>query len=245
MEVVIAWILSFMVATAEPGRTTFYAEAQETQAEALERYNSIASDLVEVVYDPATEPLFKGPQGRSRTVTVLLAVMLFESGFMKNVDTGKGKFARGDNGKSWCLLQQNVGVGRTAKWNTRHDRSPRFGDNPADIVEGFSGPEMIADRKKCITAGLRGLRVSFASCPGIPLDQKLRVYGSGSCKPGEEINKGSALRMNSALKFWDRSREARVWKDADISKLLLDKKAVQAPVTTVLLEPKPALYVQN
>lgn len=229
-----AWILSFMVSTAPPGRTTYVVEAQETQAEALARYESIATDIVEVVYDPQTKPLFKGEQGRARTVSVILALMLFESAFMKNVDEGKGKYARGDAGKSWCLLQLNVGNGRSIKWNTKEDRLPRAGDKPEDIHPGFTGLEMVQDRKKCIVAGLRSLRVSFSSCPGLGIDQKLRVYGSGSCEKGA---KESAVRMNAAIRFWDRSKDKRTWKDADVVKEVGSKKAAP-PVAATPVPPK-------
>lgn len=229
METVIAWILSFMVSTAPPGRPTFYVEAQETQADALIRYESIANDIVGVVYDKDTKPLFKGEQGRARTVSVMLSLMLFESGFRKNVDFGLGKHGRGDAGKSWCLLQLNVGRGKTIRWNTKEDRLPRSGDKPEDIHPGFTGEELVQDRKKCITAGLRGLRVSFASCPKLSLDQKLRVYGSGSCEKGA---KESALRMNAAVRFWDRTKDKRTWKDSDVVVELSAKKSPLTPKGT-------------
>lgn len=221
MESLISWIVAFMVSVAPPGRPTFVPEAQETKEEAEARYQSIATDIVEVVYDPKTKPLFKGPEGRARTVSVILALMLHESAFMKNVDEGKGKFARGDAGKSWCLLQLNVGNGRSWSWNAKHDRLPRAGDDPADIVPGFTGPEMVADRKKCITAGLRGLRVSFSSCPRLPLDQKLRIYGSGSCSKG---GKASAVRMRTSFKLWDRTKDQRTWKDAEVVDFLKQRQ---------------------
>lgn len=227
MESLISWIVAFMVAVAPPGRPTFVPEAQETKEAALARYQSIATDIVDVVYDPKTKPLFKGSEGRARTVSVILALMLHESAFMKNVDEGKGKFSRGDAGKSWCLLQLNVGKGRSWSWNAKHDRLPRRGDDPADIIPGFTGPEMVADRKKCIIAGLRGLRVSFSSCPGLPLDQKLRTYGSGSCKKG---GKASSVRMHTSFRLWYRTKDQRTWKDSDIVGILKKRQEEDNPV---------------
>jgi len=219
MEPVIAWILAFMVAVAPPGRTTFYEEAQETEVEATARYKSIAEDVVEVVYDPSVKPLFRGDNGRSRTVSVILSIMLHESGFMKNVDYGVGKYARGDKGNSWCLMQINVGSGRTLKWNTAHDRLPRWGDDPADISDGYTGQELVDDRKKCIAEGLKVLRVSFSSCNGmgLPLDQRLRVYASGKCTAGAE---GSTARMGTAIRWFHNSAPQRTFTDAGISKLV-------------------------
>lgn len=226
MEPIIAWILAFMVSVAPPGRTTFYTEAQETQEEAQARYQSIAEDVVDVVYDPSTKVLFRGSNGRARTVSVILSVMLHESGFMRNVDYGVGKYARGDQGKSWCLMQLNVGSGRTIKWNTKHDRPPRWGDDPADIFEGHTGEELVKDRKICIREGLKILRLSFSSCRGLPLDQRLRVYGSGSCEKG---SKGSAVRMGTAIRWFQNSSvQRREFKDSDIMKLVEARLSEQA-----------------
>jgi len=225
MEPIYAWILAFMVSVAPPGRKTYYAEAQETKEVAMARYQSIAEDIVEVVYNPETKPLFRGKVGRARTVSVILAIMLYESGFMRNVDHGIGKYARGDQGKSWCLMQLNVGKGRTIKWNTKHDRPARYNDKPEDIFEGYTGKEMVEDRRKCIQEGLKGLWMSFRSCRGmnLPLNQRLRVYGSGSCHGAQ---KGSALRMDTAIRWFRDSNEKRkLFKDVEIVKLVEEKLA--------------------
>jgi len=219
---VVDWIVGFMSRHAPPGRTTYYVEAQETKEEAEKRYRSIAEDLVEVVYDPKNKPLFGGSKGRSRTISVMLGIMLYESGFGRNVDYGVGKFARGDNGRSWCLMQMNVGKGRAWKdaggWNIKHDRPWRYGDKAEDIVVGASGPEMVKDRRKCFTEGLRLIRISFRSCRSYPLKERLRVYASGSCKYGA---KGSRIRMSAAIKFFDNSREERKsFVDAEVIKLV-------------------------
>jgi hypothetical protein len=246
METVIAWMLAFMVSVAPPGRKTYYAEAQELKTEALTRYRSIAEDVTEVVYDPNTKPLFRGKKGRTRTVSVILAIMLYESGFMKNVDYGIGKYGRGDNGKSWCLMQMMVGKGRAWQnaggWNVKYDRPPRFGDDPKDIEKGSSGPEMVKDRRLCVKEALRLLRISFVSCRHLPLNQRLRVYASGSCKGGA---KGSALRLNTAIKFFNNSYERRKnIKDTEISKLVVAKirkrKADEAAAAIALAKKQKA-----
>lgn len=219
MDPIIAWILSFIVSVAPPGRKTFYPEAQETRVEAQERYESIAEDIVDVVYDPNTKALFRGSNGRSRTVSVILSIMLHESGFMRNVDYGVGKYARGDQGNSWCLMQLNIGAGRTLKWNVKHDRPPRWGDDPADIFDGYKGEELVKDRQLCIREGLKILRLSFSSCRGLPLNQRLRVYASGSCENGAE---GSAARMNTAIRWFQNTRDRRIeFKDSDIMQMVV------------------------
>lgn len=226
METIVAWILAFMASVAPPGRTTYYAEAQETKEVAEARYQSIAEDIIEVVYDPNTQPLFRGSNGRARTISVILAIMLYESGFMRNVDFGIGKYARGDQGNSWCLMQLNIGKGRTMRWNTKHDRPARYNDKPEDIFEGYTGEEMVKDRRKCIREGLKGLRMSFRSCRGmaLPLNQRLRIYGSGTCHGAQ---KGSALRMDTAIRWFRDSREKRRFKDDDIMKLVEAKLATR------------------
>lgn len=213
-EAAIKWVLSFMTQHAPPGRKTYYVEAQETKEEAEKRYRSIAEDLVEVVYDPNTKPAFAGQTGRARTISVMLGIMLFESGFGKNVDFGVGKYGRGDNGNSWCLMQMNVGKGRAwsrgGGWNIKEDRPWRYGDEKEDIVQGASGPEMVKDRRKCFTEGLRLIKVSFRSCRKQPFNLKLLVYASGRCDPSiKAAVTGSKLRMKAATKFWETSTELR------------------------------------
>jgi len=155
----VQWIVGFITKHAPPGRKTYNRAAQETKPEALKRYDSIANDLVEVVYSATNPPIFGGSHGRARTATVMLGIMLYESGFGKHVDYNLGKYARGDNGGSWCLMQMNVGKGRAwanaGGWNVKHNRPWRFGDKTHDITKGASGPEMIADRRKCFTEALR------------------------------------------------------------------------------------------
>lgn len=213
-EAVIKWVMSFMTKHAPPGRKTYYVEAQETKEEAEKRYRSIAEDLVEVVYDPNTKPAFQGKTGRARTISVMLGIMLYESGFGKHVDFGVGKYGRGDNGNSWCLMQMNVGKGRAwargGGWNIKHDRPWRYGDKKEDIVIGASGPEMVKDRRKCFTEGLRLIKLSFRSCRKQPFNLKLLVYASGKCDPTiKAAVVGSRLRMKAATKFWETSTELR------------------------------------
>lgn len=227
------WIVGFIAKHAPPGRKTYYADAQETKEEALKRYHSIARDIIEVVYNPETKPLFGGAYGRARTVTVILGIMLFESGFGRHVDFGVGKFARGDHGNSYCLMQMNVGQGRAwgnaGGWNVVKDRPWRYGDKAEDLVKGATGPEMVADRRKCITEGLRLLKISFHSCRGVPLKEKLLVYASGKCSRSKEAVKGSRLRMTAAVKFWEETRdEWRQFKDEPVKQqlvVMLEKRA--------------------
>ena len=78
IENVLAWIVGIIISVSPPGiqpslpkykvnEPTYITESRESEAEALARYNSIAEDLVEVMYDPQTQPLFKDPDGRSHS----------------------------------------------------------------------------------------------------------------------------------------------------------------------------------
>lgn len=196
------WITSFIRTVAPPGRKVYYPEGQETAEEAEERYTSIAHDLIDVIYDPDTTPIFKGENGRSQTVAVVLSVMFHESSFMKHVDFGIGKYSRGDGGKSWCMMQLRIGDGRTLKWNRTHDRPVAWNDPSSEIFEGYKGEDLIADRKVCIREGLKILRLSFGGTQGLPLQDRLRVYASGDREHGSEA---SHNRMRLAMSWFGRS----------------------------------------
>jgi len=241
-ELAIAWIMDFMSRHAPPGRKTYYVEAQETKVDALERYESIASDIVEVIYNKNTKPLFKGANGRARTVSIVLGIMLFESGFGRNVDFGVGKFARGDKGNSWCLMQLNVGKGRpwtrAGGWNIVHERPWRYGDKKEDLIPGASGAEMVKDRRLCFTEGLRLVKLSFRSCRRRPFKERLNVYASGRCDWGA---KGSRLRMTASIKMYKNSYHLRkLFKDDDVvtavEDILVKRKADEAKALAAVAE---------
>lgn len=200
------WIVDFMVRQVPLDQRTFYRDAQETPEDRLGRYRSIARDVIDVVYDPSTRPLFRGPDGRKRTVSVIMAVMRHESGFLRHVDYGIGKYARGDAGQSWCLMQtMTYNQGRTMAWNLTHDRPPQWGDDPEDeVFPGYTGEELVADRKACVIAGLRVLRMSFGACSDRPMLERLASYASGSCDKGLEASRS---RMATAVLWYSRSVE--------------------------------------
>ncbi len=193
--------MMFLTTTSPPGRPSFIPENQETKEERIARYETIARDVYVVVKEEPS--LFGGKYGKGRTATVLLAVALMESGFHKNVDFGLGKLARGDNGNSWCLTQQNIGTGRTMSWNKAKQRWARAGDPPEEVEQGWTGPELVTDRQKCLRVALRGIRSSFNACREYPLPERLRSYASGTCKAGGEA---SAKRMNFAARWFDNHR---------------------------------------
>ena len=220
MEQLIAWILSFMVAAAAPGRATYITEATETKAEAQERYEAIAGDLAEVVWSPNEKPLFRGSDGRARTAAVLLSIMLHESAFRKDVDSGIGKHARGDSGRSWCMMQINIGTGKTLPWNKvkyRFAKPVCPEDKPAtsqcdpkeEIEEAMTGQDLVEDRRNCMRAGLH--LIHGVRCGGLPVREWLRAYASGSCENGSVE---SQARMDLAISWYGRHKPD--FKDSDI-----------------------------
>lgn len=211
------WILGFMTKVAPPGRKVYYPEGQETVEAANARYQAVANDIIHVVYNPRTKPLFSGPNGRARTVSVILSIMLHESGFMRHVDYALGKYGRGDSGQSWCSMQIKVGAGRTMKWNMRHDRPIAWNDPKEDIFEGYTGEELVANRQLCIGEGLKVLRVSFGGTKGLPIDDRLRVYASGDRDKGAEA---SHNRMRTAMMFFATTGRARTFTDDEVMKAL-------------------------
>jgi hypothetical protein len=220
LEKVIAWIVSLIASVAPLDRPQYIPEARETVEETQERYESIARNLIEVVYDQNENPLFPGARGRQRTITVVLAAATFESSFRRDVDFGEGKFSRGDHGKSWCLNQLNLGVADPEGITPNRilvTSSGGYKFVPKTHEEGWTGTELVQDRTKCFRAALAVLRSSFASCRSLnlPLEDRLRVYASGDCEKGSEA---SHRRMGLALRWM--STKKPDFTDSDVFKWL-------------------------
>lgn len=141
----------------------------------VERYTDIASDVVAVAFDPDEEPAFQGERARERTALLMLSIASFESQFRADVDRGD---VRGDHGTSWGLFQIHIGKGRSK--------------------EGWSGPELTADRKKGVRAGLRIARDSLKWCSKLPAEDRLSGYTKGRC----EKDSYSRARIGRAKYWW-------------------------------------------
>jgi hypothetical protein len=149
----------------------------ETRDDAMARYESIARDVASVALDDAEDPLFGGSDGRTQTAVLMLAVASFESGYRKVVDEG---IRRGDHGRSYCLMQIRVGSGATR--------------------EGWSGTQLVEDRKLCFRAALHILRASFSVCRKLPVDDRLSAYATGRCIADAEISRS---RVGRARAWWE------------------------------------------
>jgi hypothetical protein len=179
MNSLIAYLLAAIVTWSPPEGHDYYERREET----LERYESIASDVAAVALDPAEPSLFGGPQGRAETALLLTSVASFESGgFRRDVDLGIGNRARGDGGRSWCLMQINIGDGKT--------------------VEHWTGHDLIEDRRKCLRAGLKKMQQSFAMCQHQSFVDRLSGYTKGRCTDDDF----SRRRVKRALEWWSSHR---------------------------------------
>lgn len=152
------WLFAAMVSMTP--KTAIGSEQPEIRNERLQ---SIAQDIVSVVYDEKELPLFSGVNGKEKSAIFIATWAAYESGwFHKGVDGGS---RRGDSGRSWCIMQLNIGKGKT--------------------VEGWTGPELVDDRKKCIRAGYHIMKSSMKMCRGSERDG-ITAYMSGNCKVGLE-----------------------------------------------------------
>lgn len=167
---IVAWLVSAMSAAASPASLAerhSFGGWHETTEQRTARYYEIAQDAATVAFDPDERPLFDGPQGRMRTASFLLAIATQESAFAPDVD--KGPCYRGagwasgrcDHGRSACIMQINVGAGRTP--------------------EGWTKADLFADRTKCLRRGLHILRASFGLCPSRGRAHLLDGYAQGYC----------------------------------------------------------------
>jgi hypothetical protein len=177
MNALVAYLLAAMLAWSPPADHEYYEPREETVA----RYVTIARTIAEVALDPAEPPLFGGPDGRAETALFIASVAFYESGgFRRDVELGTGKRARGDAGRSWCLMQVNIGGGVT------EDR--------------WTGPDLVNDQDKCIRAGLHRMRESFRHCSGQTFIDRLSGYTDGRCRDGANA---AHRRTKRAVEFWE------------------------------------------
>ncbi len=161
---------------------------RETEVEALARYDSIARDLAAVVFRDAETPLYDGPNGRAKTLATLVSIASLESSFRKDVDQGS---TLGDGDTSYCLAQINLpGASRIVV----HDD----GSMSYSTTEGWSGRDLVADRKKCFRAALAIARKSF-ECPSRTPYDRLSMYASGRCGRGGEASANRVRRAETVM----------------------------------------------
>lgn len=166
-----------MISWAPPGENP----ALETREAGLIRYQEVQEDLGAVVFDPNTRPAFGGKNGRIKTFFLALSIAAKESGFAKNVDYGFGDLAFGDDGDSFCLMQNRLG--------------------PFKTTEGWYGKDLVGSRearRRCFIVGIRNIINSFALCRYYSGSDRLGGYTSGKCFKG---NYAARVRYNRAIEY--------------------------------------------
>jgi hypothetical protein len=198
MDSLVAYLVAAMI-----GWVPLHVHAPlESVDDARGRYESIARDVVSVAFDEAESPLFSGPEGRTQTALLMLSVASYESGYRIKVDDGRGL---GDHGHSYCLMQVKVGRGVTR--------------------EGWSGTDLVTDRKLCFRAALHILRSSFGACRTLPVDDRLSAYATGHCFADAAISRSRVGR-------------ARAWREAHVPPKVPTEATVQSMTAATLPKPK-------
>jgi hypothetical protein len=224
-ELLIAWILGMMVTVVNPHRTgETIPEARESFAQADERYANIANDIVEASYREDVKPVFAGPYGRAKTAMLVASIFYMESGFRRDVDLGIGRARTrraglNDFGRSWCMGQINLGRNAAASALAGEEKSASV------TAEGWSGPDLLADRQKCVIATIGLLRSSFGSCAHLPSSQRLAAYAAGTCDsvPGQM----ASTHRHAVFRKWvDKDRPSV--KDAEILAIGKPESAIVA-----------------
>jgi len=178
------WLVNRMLNWMPTGRS-FIKEAVETKEAGKERYERIADAMISVVYDPNEEPLFGGKYGRAKTLALIASIAWFESGYRRDVDLGIGSLGVGDKGQSWCMMQVLLGRrgsdGMTKDRISLTDNYYVLHNSTKDKTIGWGGEDLVKDREVCFRVGLHLVRRSFHSCRSYPVQDRLGVYGTGSC----------------------------------------------------------------
>lgn len=171
-----SWIFSVLLSIV-PANS--YSTMHESENKMKERYASIADDMYAAIHE--SKPLFNGENAEMKEAALITSIAYFESGFNKNVDSGK---IRGDNGNSWCLMQINIGKNKVP-----------VGDAE---MQQWTGQDLIKDRKKCFKVAIEYLRNSFKACSGYTKSDVLSGYTAGRCIKNESK---AAARWNFAGKI--------------------------------------------
>lgn len=150
---------------------------------------AIVHDTVEIVMDPAEAPIFSGPQGREKTVSLVLAIERFESDFNASVDEGVKRGKAGDACNMQIVIPRGKAMRLTADlytWIWAKDAVE------TDLtVESLIPGSIPGRRQNCIRAGLHMVRESFRAC------RSLSLYTRGDCAPDPKAKHREQLARES------------------------------------------------
>jgi len=230
-----AWIFTILIAIASPEKRDEYQKqllhpsvseamrarvglphSRETKEEGEARYREIAIHLDEVL--STEKPLFGGKNGKAWTAFTMLSVMKGESGLRLDVDKGTGKWGRGDFGRSFCNMQLQMSGKRGE--GTVQIAHPEMGT--------WTGLDVLADRKKCLRAGLEILRRSLGAC-------QTGANAAGEIVPLTMADRFSAYTKGKCLENEPESRKK--WSYAS---RLFDRFSKSAPAPSPAPAPAPA-----
>ena len=167
MNTLSTWILTVLLSVSPPQKIAKWSN--ESVASMEKRYESIAQDMAQAIQQ--SKPLFQGKDAEFKTAALVTSIGLHESGFRKDVDEGK---LRGDGGRSWCLMQINIGKGHVL-----------VGD---EEMKSWTGKDLVKDRVKCFKVGLEVMRLSMNQCSSLSGGGVLSGYTSGKCTANERTS---------------------------------------------------------
>lgn len=174
------WIFSVLLAIAPPSEK----KGIESESQMKTRYEQIAKDMEETI--KSSDPIFSGENKDLKLAALITSISFYESGFHKMVDNGK---IRGDNGRSWCLMQINIG-----------NSNVLIG---TDEMKKWSGKDLVTDRKKCFKAGIEVIRNSFNKCHYLKDIDALSAYTSGKCIVDEKKAQHRWLYAQNLIKKYE------------------------------------------
>ncbi len=163
----------------------------ESRDHVIERYGSIARDAATVALDENESSLFDGQVGRSETVLTSALCRLIREYSARASTTAPGA---GDHGRSYCLMQIRVGQGATR--------------------EGWSGKQLIEDRKRCFRAALHILHASFSACHSLAVDDRLSAYASGHCFAAARVSRSRVVRARA---WWEAHASPKATATGDLT----------------------------
>lgn len=175
VQILSIWLASLVFTIFPPTRihpnNTDKQEAYKTHVE------EVVQDIQEIIYDPNYKPWFTGKWARAQDAALTTIIAAEESGgFNLEVEAGR---VRGDSGSSWCLMAINIGKGKTA--------------------DGWTGPDLVSDRKKCLTAGINIMKKSMNACRSSGILSALSAYNTGRCIKNERISVSRMSRVVSIV----------------------------------------------
>lgn len=217
----------------------------ETASQAEARYHGISEAVTKVAFDPAETPI--PGTSRSFTASVLLSIAFHESSFRRDVDLGIGrmrlaKSGWNDHGRSWCMMQVNLGTHQVIDTRPGHEGQWRE-ESATQTSEGWWGTELLEDREKCFRAGLHIVQRTWG-CHGGTQADALTKYASGECftaadeakavqdvVEAKDAKKEALVQKILAARYASRKRVSladrwvktrpRLWVDTEVVKMLL------------------------